>query len=191
MLMLLFLFWHEGLMVDCRGFERLLGWQWQRKGMSKTPAVSLSNDESQFFSSLEVESAWHQVTERLGIENMNMSDLYWDRCGSSSLTLEYSLFRSGRSSLRQLNSTQQSWITRFPKSVASLVLLLYGHADAAHEVILGVNLTNLATAEQVARLSPPERQAYNWMGQHPLSREDHWIHSLIHQYEGSAVGEGH
>ena len=190
-MLLLLLFWQRGLMVDCRVFERLLGWQWQRKGMSKTfgnhrPSFSSHSSSS----SLEVETAWNQITKRLGVDNVTMSDLYWDRCGSSSLTLEYSLFRSGHSSLKLLNSTQQSWITHFPKPVASLLLLLHGHADAAHEVILGVNLTNLATAERVARLSPSERQAYNWMGQHPLSREDHWIHALIHQYEGNAVGEG-
>jgi hypothetical protein len=72
-----------------------------------------------------------------------------------------------------------------PKACLSLMLLLEGRGDAAHEAVLGVTADNFREAEYAAS-HPPS----NWSRLHPLSDEDDMVHSLVHRWEGEHVGEG-
>ncbi|CAJ1954733.1 unnamed protein product [Cylindrotheca closterium] len=73
------------------------------------------------------------------------------------------------------------------KAQVALLLLLAGHGDAAHDVLLGATLDNLKDAEYAAT----HRGQTNWAQEHPLSDLEDVLHSLIHRiYEGSRVGEG-
>lgn len=94
--------------------------------------------------------------------------------------LEYSIF-SGRSALRKLPSRFKG-----TKTFIALQLLLQKRFDAAHEVLLGVDWTNLDAAEYAAI----HRGETNWTQEHPFSDEDDLVHSLLHRLEGDAKGEG-
>lgn len=99
--------------------------------------------------------------------------------------LDYSIFR-GKSSLRELPSRPKGWIQRYGKSASALLLVSQEYLDAAHEVILGVTLTNLADAEYAAT-----HPGSGWTDRHPLSTTDDWIHAIIHRDgEGDIRGEG-
>lgn len=101
------------------------------------------------------------------------------------LELDYGIFQRGRSALRDLPDAA----TLDPdqsKVVNAVLLLLQGHGDAAHEVILGVTRENLPQAEYAAT----HRGQTNWTNEHPLSAEDDMIHSIIHRCEGRRRGEG-
>ena len=99
---------------------------------------------------------------------------------SAACPLEYSIF-SGHSSLRNLPS-------RFTgnKTFIALQLLLQKQLDAAHEVLLGVDWTNLDDAEYAAT----HRGQTNWAEEHPFSDEDDLVHSILHRLEGDLEGEG-
>ena len=58
--------------------------------------------------------------------------------------------------------------------------------DKAHELILGVNMTNIEEAEYAA--THPGQTS--WSADHPLSTEQDIMHALIHRLEGHNVGEG-
>jgi hypothetical protein len=134
-----------------------------------------------------------------------LSTIQRQRKNQEQLMLAYSIFK-GRSALRdiddratlsflQLNtqepdmsSSSLSMRSRF-RLVAVIVLSLLGRnqSDAAHEVVLGVNLVNLQDAEYAAT-HPGET---SWSKDHPLSECEDMLHSVIHRLcEGSARGEG-
>jgi hypothetical protein len=99
--------------------------------------------------------------------------------------LDYSIFR-GKSSLRELPSQSQGWIQHYGKSASALLLVSNDFLDAAHEVVLGVTLTNLADAEYAAT-----HPGSGWTDRHPLSTTDDWIHAIVHRDgEGEIRGEG-
>lgn len=102
--------------------------------------------------------------------------------------LKYSIF-DGRSAIRNLPKSCQDVCKQnhLSKSAKALLLLLAGYGDAAHDVILGVTLENLDSAEYAAT---HRGQPTSWAEDHPLSDLDDIIHSLIHRMEGSTVGEG-
>lgn len=72
------------------------------------------------------------------------------------------------------------------KIIQAVWLLLSGHGDAAHEVLLGVNETNLELAEYAA--THPGQTT--WQRDHPLDDVNDLLHSLIHRCEGLSIGEG-
>ncbi len=106
---------------------------------------------------------------------------------TSPLTLQYNLQRHGRSALRSLKTTD-FWLFGThptPSIVAQAIwLLICGHGDAAHEVLLGANETNLDVAEYAAT------HPTSWHQDHPLCDVNDLVHSLIHRCEGACIGEG-
>lgn len=96
------------------------------------------------------------------------------------LALEYSIF-SGISALHTLPLVDTG-----SKAFIALQLLTQRNIDAAHEVILGVNWSNIEEAEYAAT----NRGQTNWTQEHPFSDEDDMVHSLIHRLEGDLKGEG-
>jgi len=61
-------------------------------------------------------------------------------------------------------------------------------SDAAHEVVLGVNLENYRQAEYTVTY---RGQTAPWLRDHPLSDSDDLLHSILHRLcEGSLTGEG-
>jgi len=58
--------------------------------------------------------------------------------------------------------------------------------DKAHEMILGVNRTNIDQAEYAATHPGKTR----WSRDHPLTAEQDMLHSILHRLEGWYVGEG-
>jgi hypothetical protein len=98
------------------------------------------------------------------------------------LKLEYSIF-AGKSSLRE---SIPATVKESTKTLVALTFILQGQLDAAHEVILGVDWSNLDSAEYAAM----HRGQTNWTKEHPLSDEDDLAHSLIHRLEGDSEGEG-
>lgn len=94
--------------------------------------------------------------------------------------LEYSIFL-GHSALRKVPS-------RFTGSKTFIALqhLLQREFDAAHDLLLGVDWTNLDEAEYAAT----HRGQTNWTQEHAFSDEDDLVHSIIHRLEGDLEGEG-
>ena len=76
------------------------------------------------------------------------------------------------------------------KNLAAFFILLSSSLsnklDIAHEILLGVNLTNIQEAEYAA--THPGQT--NWYKNHPLSQSDQYLHGIIHRIEGSNIGEG-
>ena len=112
------------------------------------------------------------------------------------ITLNYSIFH-GTSAIRNLPNSDKHLVdiealfgeTTCPLAAhraCAVLLLLRGHADAAHDVILGVTLHNLEEAEYAAK----HRGQTNWTQEHPLTDSADLIHAAIHCLEKSAVGEG-
>lgn len=114
------------------------------------------------------------------------------------LSMQYSIFR-GRSAVRDLVESDQYLVD--PKELfgdtrnfcplaayraCAVLLLLRGHVDAAHDVVLGVTLDNLNEAEYAAT----HRGQTNWTQEHPLTDSADMIHAALHRLEGSAIGEG-
>ena len=113
------------------------------------------------------------------------------------LPMQYSIFR-GKSAVRELPESDRCLVdpdalfdTKSACPLAAhracaVLLLLRGHADAAHDVILGVTRTNLETAEYAAT----HRGETNWTQEHPLTDSADLIHAALHRLEGSLRGEG-
>jgi hypothetical protein len=76
-------------------------------------------------------------------------------------------------------------VVGIPKACLALLLLLDGHGDAAHEILLGVTMKNLEEAE-IAATHPPS----TWSQRHPLNDLDEIVHSIVHRWEGQHIGEG-
>ena len=77
------------------------------------------------------------------------------------------------------------------KNLAALFFILSSSSlsnklDIAHEILLGVNFTNIQEAEYAA--THPGQT--NWYQNHPLSQSDQYLHGIIHRMEGSNIGEG-
>lgn len=100
----------------------------------------------------------------------------------ATLALEYLIMRQGVSSLRTLPEKPLAT----SKVLLALRLLLEKNIDGAHDVILGVDWSNLDEAEYAAT----HRGQTNWTQEHPFSEEDNLVHSLIHRLEGDIEGEG-
>ena len=120
----------------------------------------------------------------------------------TSLQMDYGLFR-GVSTLRSLSTEDKNLLdpshygieslqTEQQKSsfyrMVAILLLLRENLGAAHEVLLGVTVSELQVAEHAA--THPGQTP--WAENHPASFEDtsDWIHSVIHRYEGANIGEG-
>ena len=101
----------------------------------------------------------------------------------------YSIFR-GRSALRDLPDECKSMVSStsspLTKSCKAMLLLIAGHADASHDILLGVTLEDLESAEYAAM----HRGQTNWTQEHPLGDVDDLVHSILHRSEGGSVGEG-
>lgn len=69
---------------------------------------------------------------------------------------------------------------------ASLLFVIRGKLEVAHELVLGVTPHELDTAEYAA--THPGQTS--WSKDHPLTDSADRIHALIHRLEGSALGEG-
>lgn len=85
-------------------------------------------------------------------------------------------------------------VVRSNAFVALLLLLFLRHhaggSDAAHEVVLGVNLENIEQAENAAR-HRGQSGVVPWLHTHPLSDSDDAVHSILHRVcEGWHHGEG-
>jgi len=112
-------------------------------------------------------------------------------------TMQYSIFR-GRSAVREIPESDKHLVnpdTLFDDATTcplaahracAVLLLLRGHVDASHDVILGVTQDNLEEAEYAAT----HRGETNWTQEHPLTDSADFIHAALHRLEGSAVGEG-
>ena len=100
--------------------------------------------------------------------------------------LQYSIFR-GTSALRHLSTEDEAVVNpnAFGSTACAALLLLRGHPDAAHEVLLGVTKTNLEEAEYAAT-----HPGSGWAEAHPLSDSADMLHAILHRLEGPAVGEG-
>lgn len=113
------------------------------------------------------------------------------------LAIKYSIFRK-RSAIRDLSESDKHLVnpnvlfqgTNFCPLAAhracAILLLLRGHLDAAHDVILGVTSDNLEKAEYAAT----HRGQTNWTQEHPLTDSADLIHAALHRLEGSSIGEG-
>lgn len=98
------------------------------------------------------------------------------------VALDYSIF-DGESILRKHALLHAE---KIPKAILSLQFLLQKKVDAAHEVVLGLDMSNLEDAEFAAT----HRGQTNWTQDHPFSDEDDIVHSMIHRLEGDLEGEG-
>jgi len=82
-------------------------------------------------------------------------------------------------------------LPQFPSAchyrVCAALMLLRGHADVAHELLLGVTPHNLEEAEYAAT----HRGKTTWAQDHPLTDEADHLHAAMHRIvEGDALGEG-
>lgn len=72
-------------------------------------------------------------------------------------------------------------------AISLLLLCRHLQSDAAHEVLLGVETTNIDDAEYAA--THPGKTS--WAVDHPLTAYDDMVHSVLHRMcEGDLVGEG-
>lgn len=119
-----------------------------------------------------------------------------DMASVTSLPMEYSIFR-GHAAIRDLPDSDVHLLspeTHFQNNnnlsaawrATAALLLLRGHADAAHEVLLGVMRDNVEEAE-FAATHPGQT---DWAKQHPLTDSADLLHAAIHRLEGSKLGEG-
>lgn len=115
--------------------------------------------------------------------------------------MEYNISQ-GRSTLRDLTSIEKAYLqmeiqinnnsSSSSPILGALKILLHGDAgqgsamDKAHELILGVNMTNIEQAEYAA--THPGQTS--WSADHPLTTEQDILHALIHRLEGNNLGEG-
>jgi hypothetical protein len=117
------------------------------------------------------------------------------------LQMHYNITKEGRSSLRSLTSSESEYVqlsehqfdtasnNRTSIILAPLLILLHGgqySLDKAHELILGVNRTNIEQAEYAA--THPGKTS--WSVDHPLDADQDLLHALIHRLEGETAGEG-
>lgn len=99
--------------------------------------------------------------------------------------LGYSIFH-GRSALRDLPADDEVILQPgIDKTACAALLLLRGHTDAAHEVILGVSRDSIDEAEYAAT-----HPGSGWAKAHPLSDSADLLHALLHRLEGQELGEG-
>jgi hypothetical protein len=129
------------------------------------------------------------------IKNINFASIVGSQQqNQQGLLLKYTIFH-GTSSLRFIGQDDIGLLTEAEgasseltkTSVALILLCRNKNGDLAHEVILGVNSTNLEEAEFAA----VNRGKASWSKHHPLSDTDDMLHSAIHRLcEGNFVGEG-
>ena len=106
--------------------------------------------------------------------------------------MSYNISRQGTSTIRNLTSIEQNFLNNNRKPSSSirgaLLILLHGEngIDKAHELILGVNITNIDRAEYAAK----NHGKTSWSIDHPLDAYQTLLHAIIHRLEGSYVGEG-
>eukprot|EP00816_Leptocylindrus_hargravesii_P006664 CAMPEP_0196809106 /NCGR_PEP_ID=MMETSP1362-20130617/9078_1 /TAXON_ID=163516 /ORGANISM="Leptocylindrus danicus, Strain CCMP1856" /LENGTH=304 /DNA_ID=CAMNT_0042183685 /DNA_START=142 /DNA_END=1056 /DNA_ORIENTATION=- len=106
------------------------------------------------------------------------------------ISLQYSIF-AGTSALRSVPDDDKIMVQAC-KSITqqnlagAVLLLLRGYADAAHEVILGVDVESISEAEYAA--THPGQTT--WAKDHPQSDAADMFHSVLHRLEGDHVGEG-
>lgn len=109
--------------------------------------------------------------------------------------MNYNITAQGSSTLRNLTDTENQIIEKFNNADISasnmlvpLLILLNGEIsaiDKCHEMILGVNTTNIVDAE-FAATHPPT----SWSKDHPLDSDQDILHAFLHRIEGKFVGEG-
>ena len=108
--------------------------------------------------------------------------------------MHYNITKQGTSSLRNLTPTESEYIQlgenefSITKILAPFLILLHGDScclDKAHELILGVNRTNIEKAEYAAM-----HPGTSWSVDHPLNSDQDMLHALIHRFEGGNTGEG-
>ena len=114
--------------------------------------------------------------------------------------MNYAIFQTGQSALRSLSKKDRRLVLPHKLfgierkhcrmahyRVCACLLLLRGHSDAAHEVLLGVTLDNLEQGEYAAS----HRGQTNWAEEHPLSDGADILHAAMHRIvEGHDLGEG-
>lgn len=111
--------------------------------------------------------------------------------------MNYNITTQGSSTLRNLTDSEYQIIEKFNKAdeqinaskiLVPLLILLNGEIsamDKCHEMILGVNTTNIIDAE-FAATHPPT----SWSKDHPLDSDQDILHAFLHRIEGNFVGEG-
>lgn len=111
--------------------------------------------------------------------------------------MNYNITAHGSSTLRNLTDSEYQIIEKFnntdkhintSKMLVPLLILLNGKMsamDKCHEMILGVNTTNIIDAE-FAATHPPT----SWSKDHPLDSDQDILHAFLHRIEGNFVGEG-
>ena len=115
------------------------------------------------------------------------------------IQMHYNITKEGRSTLRNLTQKESSFakVNSSPscdgpkdcKILKPVLMLFYGDEyvlDKAHEIILGVNETNIEEAEYAAT----HRGKTSWSKDHPLNSDQDMLHSIIHRLEGKNEGEG-
>lgn len=114
------------------------------------------------------------------------------------LPLHYNITKMGKSTLRNLTDDEISYLRISNSSgstnnsiLAPLMMLIHADVDEyaldkAHEIILGVNETNIIEAEFAAI----NRGKTSWSEDHPLNADQDMLHSIIHRLEGGSIGEG-
>jgi hypothetical protein len=113
------------------------------------------------------------------------------------LQMNYNITKQGTSCLRNLTLAESEYIQLSEKMfgeasmthiLAPLLILIHGDScclDKAHELILGVNRTNIDEAEYAA-MNP----GTSWSEDHSLNSDQDMLHALIHRIEGDKIGEG-
>lgn len=111
--------------------------------------------------------------------------------------VNYNITTNGSSTLRNLTDSEYQIIEEFNNAdehintsnmLVPLLILLNGEIlamDKCHEMILGVNTTNIIEAE-FAATHPPT----SWSKDHPLDSDQDILHAFLHRIEGTFVGEG-
>lgn len=99
-----------------------------------------------------------------------------------------SAFRCLSQDIKELIKKAEDASSELTKTSIALILLCCNmNGDLPHEVMLGVNSTNLEEAEFAAT----NRGQTSWSKDHPLTDTDDMLHSAIHRLcEGNFVGEG-
>lgn len=136
------------------------------------------------------EQANNLVTMMIGNHNKTSTKAF---IRNAPYSLQYAITKTGRSSLRDLTSREKKLIRMSSSSckiLAPLLVLLQQSGsnnmmDKAHEMILGVNETNIVKAEYAATY-----RNTSWSDDHPLDADQDMLHSLLHRWEGGNIGEG-